>query len=97
MTPNLFTNLPRDLPKELFTTLLQAPGVRVERKSIRPGVELEAWLRRARASKHPEIARVLSTRMPKDHEPGGLLNPFKSPRGDASLKRALNKLREQLR
>ena len=31
MPPNLFTNLPTALPKELFTTLLQAPEVRIER------------------------------------------------------------------
>jgi cupin 2 domain-containing protein len=28
---NLLTNLPDHLPEELFTTLLQAPGVRIER------------------------------------------------------------------
>jgi cupin 2 domain-containing protein len=31
MNANLFANLPRDLPEEFFTTLLQAPGVRIER------------------------------------------------------------------
>ena len=31
MTTNLFANLPTSLPDELFTTLLQAPGVRIER------------------------------------------------------------------
>ena len=31
MTANLLTNLPADLPEEIFTTLLQAPGVRIER------------------------------------------------------------------
>jgi cupin 2 domain-containing protein len=31
MTPNLFTNLSADLPEELFTTLLQAPDVHIER------------------------------------------------------------------
>ena len=31
MLPNLFTNLPADLPEELFTTLLQTPGLRIER------------------------------------------------------------------
>jgi cupin 2 domain-containing protein len=31
VTANLLTNLPADLPEELFTTLLQAPGVRIER------------------------------------------------------------------
>jgi cupin 2 domain-containing protein len=30
MTPNVLANLPCDLPEELFTTLLQAPGVRIE-------------------------------------------------------------------
>ena len=29
--PNIFTELPSDLPKELFTKLLQAPGIRIER------------------------------------------------------------------
>jgi len=28
---NLFADLPANLPEELFTTLLQAPGVRLER------------------------------------------------------------------
>lgn len=31
MPTNLLASLPRDLPEEVFTTLLQAPGVRVER------------------------------------------------------------------
>ncbi len=31
MSANLFTNLAGHLPEELFATLLQAPGVRVER------------------------------------------------------------------
>ena len=31
MQQNLLTNLPAHLPEELFTTLLQAPGVRIER------------------------------------------------------------------
>ncbi len=31
MNPNLYAGLSRDLPEELFTTLLRAPGVRVER------------------------------------------------------------------
>jgi hypothetical protein len=31
MPTALFANLPRDLPEELFTTLLQAPGIRIER------------------------------------------------------------------
>ncbi len=31
MTANLLTHLPADLPEELFTTLLQVPGVRIER------------------------------------------------------------------
>ena len=29
--PNIFTELPRDLPEELFSTLLQTPGIRIER------------------------------------------------------------------
>ena len=31
MTSNLLTNLPAELPEEFFTTLLQAPGIRIER------------------------------------------------------------------
>ena len=31
MTTNLFANLPVDLPTELFTTLLEAANVRIER------------------------------------------------------------------
>jgi len=31
MTTNLFTNLPSDLPDELFTTLLNAANLRIER------------------------------------------------------------------
>ena len=31
MHTNLLANLPRDLPDEFFTTLLQAPGIRIER------------------------------------------------------------------
>lgn len=30
-TPNIFTELPRDLPEELFTKLLQGPGIHIER------------------------------------------------------------------
>jgi cupin 2 domain-containing protein len=29
--PNIFTELPCDLPEELFTTLLRAPGIKIER------------------------------------------------------------------
>ena len=31
MTSNLFTNLPSNLPDELFTTLLEATNLRIER------------------------------------------------------------------
>ena len=31
MPTNLFADIPHDLPEEFFTTLLQAPGVRIER------------------------------------------------------------------
>jgi len=31
VTANLFADLPRDLPEEIFTTLLQTPGVHIER------------------------------------------------------------------
>jgi cupin 2 domain-containing protein len=31
MTPNLFTDLPTALPEELTSTLLQTPGIRIER------------------------------------------------------------------
>jgi cupin 2 domain-containing protein len=31
MITNLFTNLPSNLPKELFATLTEAPGIRIER------------------------------------------------------------------
>jgi cupin 2 domain-containing protein len=31
MPTTLFANLPHDLPEEFFTTLLQAPGIRIER------------------------------------------------------------------
>jgi cupin 2 domain-containing protein len=31
MTTNLFVDLPASPPEEFFTTLLQAPGVRIER------------------------------------------------------------------
>jgi cupin 2 domain-containing protein len=31
MLTNLFANIPDHLSEELFTTLLQAPGVRIER------------------------------------------------------------------
>lgn len=31
MPTNLFADIPHDLPEELFTTLLQAGGVRIER------------------------------------------------------------------
>jgi cupin 2 domain-containing protein len=30
-TPNIFTELPCDLPEELFTKLLKAPGIQIER------------------------------------------------------------------
>jgi cupin 2 domain-containing protein len=31
MKPNLFSDLSADLPEEVFTTLLQTPGLRIER------------------------------------------------------------------
>ncbi len=31
MIPNLFTDIPAHLPEELFTTLLQGSGIRIER------------------------------------------------------------------
>jgi len=31
MPPNLFADIPHDLPEEFFTTLLQTPGIRIER------------------------------------------------------------------
>ena len=31
MIPNLFTDIPAQLPEELFTTVLKAPGIRIER------------------------------------------------------------------
>jgi cupin 2 domain-containing protein len=31
MTTNLFADLPEHFPEELFTTLLQAPGIRIKR------------------------------------------------------------------
>ena len=31
MLPNLFSDLPAQLPEEFFTTLLHAPGLRIER------------------------------------------------------------------
>jgi cupin 2 domain-containing protein len=31
MTTNLFADLPEHFPEELFTTLLQAPGIQIER------------------------------------------------------------------
>ncbi len=31
MPTNLFADLPRDLPEEFFTTLLQVPGIQIER------------------------------------------------------------------
>jgi hypothetical protein len=41
MTTNLFTNLPSDLPDELFTTLLDSTNLRIERVSVHaPWVDL---------------------------------------------------------
>ncbi|MEI7929056.1 MAG: cupin domain-containing protein [Verrucomicrobiales bacterium] len=31
MITNILTRLPADLPEELFTTILQSPGIRIER------------------------------------------------------------------
>lgn len=48
------------------------PHVRVEQKVIKPGPDLDSWLKRAKAKKRPELVRVLSSKMPQAHEPGGL-------------------------
>lgn len=71
--------------------------VRVVQKSIKPGSDLNAWLQRARSGKHPELLRVLESEMPAEHEPGGLNNPFESPRDQARIKKAVKKLRNRLR
>ena len=73
------------------------PHIRVERKSIRPGPELDAWLKQARLKNRPELRRALYDKMPTEHEPGGLHMPFETPRDQDAIKRALRELREKLR
>lgn len=73
------------------------PHVRVEQKAIKPGPDLDAWLERARAGKDPELVRVRYDQMPDEQEPGGLDRPFESPQEQPAIRRALHKLREQLR
>jgi hypothetical protein len=73
------------------------PHVCVEQKVIEPGEALDAWLKRARANKRPRLKRVLYEKMPAQHEPGGLHNPFQAPRDRSAIKNALKKLRGDLR
>ena len=73
------------------------PHVRVERKSIKPGEKLDAWLSKARLKKRPHLTQVLYDSMPAEQEPGGLENPFCAPHDQAAIKKALRLLREKLR
>jgi len=72
------------------------PHVKVEPKRIEPGPKLDDWLRRAQAGDQPELVRVLYELMPKENEPGGLRNPFESPRDKDRIKKAASKRREDL-
>jgi hypothetical protein len=48
------------------------PHVRVEQKAIKPGPDLEAWLKKTKASKRPELVQVRDDLMPNDQQHGGL-------------------------
>lgn len=71
--------------------------VKIEQKALKPGDELNAWLKRARAKKRPELVRVRDDLMPTAHDPGGLHAPFEYPRDEKLIEKALRKLREKLR
>lgn len=73
------------------------PHVKVDRKTIKPGPDLQAWLQRAKSGKHPELVRILESEMPAEHEPGGLHKPFEYPRDQKRIQNALRDLREKLR
>ena len=73
------------------------PNVRVERKAIKPGPDLDAWLDKAKASTRPELVKVRYDLMPKDQQHGGRLKPYKYPRDKDLLDKALTALREKLR
>lgn len=81
----------------LSPRLSDKPCVRVEQKAIRPGLDLNAWLQRAQSSTRPEFVRVLYEKMPAETEPGGLKAPFMYPADIARVKKALARLRENLR
>ena len=73
------------------------PNVRVERKAIKPGPDLDAWLDKAKASTRPELVRVRYDLMPNDQQHGGRLKPYKLPRDKDLLDKALKAVREKLR
>jgi hypothetical protein len=82
---------------DIPTRFAGKPHVKIEQKALKPGDELNAWLKRARAKKRPELVRVRDDLMPAAHDPGGLHAPFEYPRDEKLIERALRKLRENLR
>lgn len=76
---------------------LGKPCCIAEQKLIRPGPELDAWLRKTQSEKHPELVRVLYGEMPTAKEPGGPDTPFSLPADKGRIGAALRRLREKLR
>lgn len=82
---------------DVATRFTNKPHIKVEQKALKPGDELNAWLKRARAKKRPELVRVRDDLMPTANDPGGLHAPFEYPRDEKLIEKALRKLREKLR
>jgi hypothetical protein len=73
------------------------PHVRVEAMAIKPGRDLDAWVATSLRAKRLRLARVLPTEMPAENHPGGLMRPYKCPEEQPRIKKAIERLNEQLR
>jgi hypothetical protein len=73
------------------------PNVRVEALSVKPGADMDAWVKNSRQAKKWRVTGVLKSEMPDENHAGGLLRPYRCPVQNAQVKKALADLRERLR
>lgn len=73
------------------------PNVRVEALPVKPGEDLEAWVKNSRQAQKWQVTGVVNTEMPAESHAGGLLRPYRCPAQQDRLDKALQDLRERLR
>jgi hypothetical protein len=73
------------------------PNVRAEALAIKPGQDLESWVAKSPRATKLHITRVLYTEMPAEGHPGGVLRPYNYPDEQPRIKKAIERLNEQLR